>query len=63
MGLRLAAGRIPHTSLEDADEDERDLEALYQILIHEAIPTYYQNRPNWIEMMRASKNGKRLFYF
>jgi starch phosphorylase len=44
----------PHTSLEDADEDERDLEALYQILIHEAIPTYYQNRPKWIEMMRAS---------
>lgn len=46
--------KYPHISLEDTDEDERDLTALYQILLHEAIPTYYQNRPKWIEMMRAS---------
>ncbi|MGI6327682.1 MAG: alpha-glucan family phosphorylase [Dethiobacteria bacterium] len=44
----------PHISLEHADEDERDLTALYHILLNEAIPTYYQNRPKWIEMMRAS---------
>jgi glycogen phosphorylase len=44
----------PHVTLEDADEDERDLRALYQILLDEVIPTFYNNRPKWVEMMKAS---------
>lgn len=36
------------------DEDERDLLALYRILLMEVIPTYYENPRRWQEMMRAS---------
>ena len=35
-------------------EDERDLRALYRTLFEEVIPTYYNDRPKWVEMMRAS---------
>lgn len=31
-----------------------DAASLYEVLIHEVIPTYYQNRDKWIEMMRSS---------
>lgn len=36
------------------DQDERDLQALYQVLFNEVIPIYYQDRNRWLEMMRAS---------
>ncbi|NLC11733.1 MAG: alpha-glucan family phosphorylase [Firmicutes bacterium] len=40
--------------LQEADEDERDLHALYQILLEEVIPTFYNKREKWVEMMKAS---------
>ncbi len=39
---------------EKETEDERDLQALYHLLYHSIIPTYYDDRKRWIEMMRAS---------
>jgi starch phosphorylase len=36
------------------DQDKIDAEALYRILLEEVIPTYYENRQQWIAMMRAS---------
>jgi len=36
------------------DEDTRDLRKLYQVLLTEVIPTYYDDKPKWIKMMRAS---------
>ncbi len=36
------------------DQDERDLQALYHILLTEVIPTYYENPACWRRMMRAS---------
>lgn len=39
---------------EHLDEDERDLQALYRVLLTEVIPTYYENHSRWQEMMRAS---------
>lgn len=36
------------------NQDEADLKALYQILINEVIPTYYQDRNKWVEIMRGS---------
>jgi len=36
------------------EEDERDLQALYRILLDEVIPIYYQDPSRWREMMRAS---------
>lgn len=37
-----------------ANDDERDLQKLYQVLLTEVIPTYYDNRTKWLKMMRAS---------
>jgi starch phosphorylase len=35
-------------------QDKHDLKALYQVLQREMIPTYYNQRPQWIKMMRQS---------
>ncbi|MCY6958648.1 alpha-glucan family phosphorylase [Clostridium brassicae] len=34
--------------------DRHDLEALYDVLINKIIPTYYNNKEKWIEMMMKS---------
>lgn len=39
---------------EKANEDERDLHALYHLLYTSIIPTYYNDRERWQSMMRAS---------
>lgn len=39
---------------EGEDQDLVDAESLYQVLLNEVIPTYYENRSKWLEMMRAS---------
>ncbi|KNZ70997.1 alpha-glucan phosphorylase [Thermincola ferriacetica] len=40
--------------LTDINEDELDVQNLYRVLFDEVIPTYYNNREKWLEMMRAS---------
>ena len=39
---------------EGPDADRVDSESLYQVLLNEVIPTYYENRAKWKEMMRNS---------
>ena len=42
---------------ESADEgelDAHDIKALYDVLLNEVIPAYYENKNKWIEMMQAS---------
>lgn len=34
--------------------DEHDLRALYKVLLEEVLPTYYENREKWVEMMKSS---------
>lgn len=34
--------------------DEHDLRALYKVLLEEVLPTYYENREKWVEMMKNS---------
>ena len=34
--------------------DRHDLEALYDVLLNKVIPTYYDNREKWVEMMMQS---------
>ncbi len=36
------------------NEDEEDVKGLYRILYDEVIPTFYNDRDRWLEMMRAS---------
>jgi len=35
-------------------QDEHDLNALYEVLLNEVVPTYYEDKNKWIEMMQAS---------
>ena len=39
---------------ENLKQDEKDLRALYSLLKNEVIPTYYNDREQWINMMKAS---------
>jgi starch phosphorylase len=38
----------------DWNQDEHDLHELYQVLFREILPTYYQDRERWKEMMLSS---------
>ncbi|MGE5577866.1 MAG: alpha-glucan family phosphorylase [Syntrophothermus sp.] len=39
---------------EGPDADEHDLRALYDVLLEEVVPTYYDNHAKWVQMMKAS---------
>ncbi|MEM6735348.1 MAG: alpha-glucan family phosphorylase [Bacteroidota bacterium] len=41
-------------SEEEKNQDKHDVNALYEVLLHEVIPTYYDNKVKWVEMMKAS---------
>lgn len=36
------------------EQDYNDLKSLYNVLLNEIIPTYYNNRAKWVEMMKNS---------
>jgi starch phosphorylase len=40
-------------------QDKHDLKALYQVIQREIIPAYYNQRPQWIKMMRQSVLASR----
>lgn len=39
---------------EEEIQDAHDLKALYKVLLEEVIPTYYENKSAWMDMMRKS---------
>lgn len=39
---------------EGPDQDEKDLQSLYETLIHDVIPCYYGDKTRWEQMMRHS---------
>ena len=39
---------------EEEIQDAHDLKALYKVLLEEVIPTYYENKSAWMDMMRES---------
>ena len=39
---------------EEEVQDAHDLKALYKVLMEEVIPTYYENKSAWMDMMRES---------
>lgn len=43
-----------NVAIDERERDNRDLQALYRILLDEVLPTYYNDRSRWTEMMRAS---------
>ncbi len=42
-----------------AEQDAHDLKALYNVLTNEVIPTYYDNKEQWVKMMQNSIQGSR----
>lgn len=38
----------------DHEIDNNDIKALYYVLLHQVIPTYYNDKNKWVEMMRNS---------
>lgn len=46
---------------EAEDQDQKDAAALYQVLLQEVLPLYYQQRTGWLEMMRASMEMAQRF--
>ena len=45
---------VVDTSLPDHEQDDADYENLMRILEKEVIPTYYQDHPKWIAMVKQS---------
>jgi starch phosphorylase len=41
------------------EQDRHDLQSLYKVLLDEVLPTYYNNRGKWVEMMKNSINSTR----
>lgn len=41
------------------EQDKHDLKSLYSVLLQEVLPTYYDNRDKWIEMMKNSISSTR----
>ena len=37
-----------------AEQDAHDLKALYEVLLNEVLPAYYDDRKKWVDMMRES---------
>jgi starch phosphorylase len=44
------------------EHDRHDLEALYNVLINEVIPVYYNNHTKWVEMMKNSINSTKDYF-
>jgi starch phosphorylase len=48
---------------DDAEElDKHDRKALYDVLLHQVIPTYYDHRDKWVEMMENSIQSTRDYF-
>ena len=45
---------IHHEDTDAQQQNMHDLKALYKVLFKEVIPTYYNARDKWVDMMRAS---------
>ena len=45
---------IHHGHNDPEQQNVHDLQALYKVLFNDVIPTYYNNKSRWVDMMRAS---------
>ena len=42
-----------HDNINPEEQNLQDPQALYRVLIEEVIPTYYESRDDWLDMMRG----------
>ncbi|WP_083798603.1 alpha-glucan family phosphorylase [Dethiobacter alkaliphilus] len=45
---------VHHQHVDPQQQNMNDLQALYKVLTNEVIPTFYDDRSRWMDMMRAS---------
>lgn len=45
---------VHNHNIDPQQQNQHDLQALYKVLFHEVIPTFYNNPDRWHDMMRAS---------
>lgn len=55
-GWQIGDGFVSDNSYQ---QDEHDVRSLYHVLLDQVIPTYYQNRSGWVEMMKISIQSTR----
>lgn len=46
----------------ETELDKHDLDALYDVLMNELVPTYYDNPDKWVAMMRESINSTKDYF-
>ena len=49
-------------SRDPAVQDDHDRAALYDVLFNKVVPTYYEKRERWVEMMRTSIQDTREYF-
>ncbi|WP_368277508.1 alpha-glucan family phosphorylase [Heliorestis convoluta] len=49
----------PGEALSEHEQDEWDMQSLYRVLLQEVVPTYYNDRKRWVEMMILSIDMSR----
>ncbi len=61
-GWQFGDGKSVEDFNTEAELDAHDLDALYNILINEVLPTYYDNKARWIDMMADSINSIKDYF-
>ncbi|GIM29235.1 alpha-1,4 glucan phosphorylase [Clostridium polyendosporum] len=61
-GWQFGGGKSVDDFNTEAELDAHDLKSLYTVLLNEVIPTYYENRDKWINMMRNSINSCKHYF-
>lgn len=61
-GWQFGDGKSVEDFNTEAELDAHDLDALYNILINEVLPTYYDNKARWIDMMAYSINSIKDYF-
>jgi starch phosphorylase len=61
-GWQFGDGKSADDFATEAELDAHDLDGLYNVLTNEVIPTYYENRDKWIEIMANSIKDTKDFF-
>lgn len=61
-GWQFGDGKSVDDFATEEELDAHDLEGLYNVLTKEVIPTYYENKDKWIEIMANSINDTKDFF-
>lgn len=61
-GWQFGDGKSVDDFATEAELDAHDLEGLYDVIQNEVLPTYYDNKSKWIDMMANSINSTKEYF-